>query len=360
MSFTPYTTPTPLPHRPHWNKTNWVEYFASNHPNIWFREQLEKNKTWSESNNSSSEPGPTDETQLDLDEEESKTFSIVVEKEENDSSDSGISWTLDKKENRESFINGLKLELESQNKTDKDTLTAPPKLTSKFFEDPFNPKPEEWIDWPPEKWIEWSESEEYKELYLNPRNKYQWNGVKQPDKVPVLDYREKQPVLITQWSTPLPALNTTTKPTVETKPPVVTKGERRPPPETNFPLATVSPTRDPNYVYRDGFVQRSPHQVIQGKSAVKDIQPEFIPAEKRNRDSSIITSDYIFNGGVESSQLPSSESVPLSNLPFERYKDRDTGAINPSMLLLTEKPFEYKKDVLPAAEGYNPLIQYPG
>ena len=103
MSFTPYTTPTPLPHRPHWNKTDWVEYFASNHPNIWFREQLEKNKTLSESRNSSSEPEPTDETQLDLDEEESKTFSIVVEKEENDSSDSGISWTLDKKENQESL-----------------------------------------------------------------------------------------------------------------------------------------------------------------------------------------------------------------------------------------------------------------
>ena len=129
-----------------------MEYFASNHPNIWFREQLEKNKTLSDSSNSSSdEPEPDDETQLDLDEEESKTFSIVVEKEENDSSDSGISWTLDKKENQESFINGLKLELESQNKTDKDTLTALPKLTSKFFEDPFNPKPEEWMDWPPEK-----------------------------------------------------------------------------------------------------------------------------------------------------------------------------------------------------------------
>ena len=149
----------------------------------------------------------------------------------------------------------------------------------------------------------------------------------------MLDYREKQPILITPWSTPQPNVKTATQPTkVETAAPVVTKGERRPPPETNLPLATVSPTRDPNYVYREGFVQRSPHQVVQGKSAIKDIQPLHIPVltEKRNRDRGVITSDYVYNGGVESSQLPSSENAPLSNLPFERYKDRETGAINPS------------------------------
>ena len=100
--------------------------------------------------------------------------------------------------------------------------------------------------------------------------------------------------------------------------------------------------------------------MIQGKSAVKDIQPLHIPVEKRNRDRGVITSDYVYNGGVQSSQLPSSENSPLSNLPFDRYKDRETGAINPSLLLLTKKPFEYKKDVLPAAEGYNPLTKYPG
>ena len=347
-----------------------MEYFADNHPNIWFREQLEKNETLTlethggwldlERNHTKAEEA---ENSSDLVEEESKTFNIVVEKEENDSSDSGITLTIDKSENQESFINGLKLELEKQNSTEKEYLTTPPKMTSKFFEDPLNPKPEEWLDWPPEKWIEWSQSEEYHQLYVDPRNNYEWSGVKQPEKVPVLDYREKQPILITPWSTPQPNVKTATQPTkVETAAPVVTKGERRPPPETNLPLATVSPTRDPNYVYREGFVQRSPHQVVQGKSAIKDIQPLHIPVltEKRNRDRGVITSDYVYNGGVESSQLPSSENAPLSNLPFERYKDRETGAINPSLLLLTKKPFEYKKDVLPAAEGYNPLIQYPG
>ena len=340
-----------------------MEYFADNHPNIWFREQQEKNKALNreKNRNNTSEAQPDDKSSLDLDKEESKTFSIVVEKEENDSSDSGITWTIDTSEDQESFINGLRLELEKHNRTEEDTANKPPQFSSKFFEDPLNPKPEEWLDWPPEKWIEWSESEEYHRLYVDPRNNYQWNGVKQPEKVPVLDYREKQPVLITQLSTTQPKVKT--KPTkVETEAPVVTKGERRPPPETNFPEATVSPTRNPNYVYKEGFVQRSPHQVVQGKSAVRDIQPLHIPVvkEKRNRDRGVITSDYVYNGGVESSQLPSSENAPLSNLPFERYKDRDSGAINPSLLLLTKKPFEYKKDVLPAAEGYNPLIQYPG
>ena len=150
MSFTPYTTPTPLPNRPNWNKTDWVEYFADNHPNIWFREQQEKKKTLNKDNSSEAQPDH-------LDKEERKTFNIIVEKEENDSSDSGITWTIDTSEDQESFINGLKLELEKHNKTEKDTASMSPKLSSKFFEDPLNPKPEEWLDWPPEKWIEWSE-----------------------------------------------------------------------------------------------------------------------------------------------------------------------------------------------------------
>ena len=75
---------------------------------------------------------------------------------------------------------------------------------SKFFADPHNPDPSEWSDWLPEKWIEWSESEEYKELYSNPLNSYRPPQVSQPDKVPVLDYREKFPVIVTQLSTARP------------------------------------------------------------------------------------------------------------------------------------------------------------
>lgn len=45
MSFEPYTTPTPLPKRPDWSNEDWVNYFKTNHPNFWFKEQLLKNYT---------------------------------------------------------------------------------------------------------------------------------------------------------------------------------------------------------------------------------------------------------------------------------------------------------------------------
>ena len=42
ISFTPYTTPTPLPNRPDWKKEDWLEYFRENHPNFWFEKELKK------------------------------------------------------------------------------------------------------------------------------------------------------------------------------------------------------------------------------------------------------------------------------------------------------------------------------
>ena len=41
ISFTPYTTPTPLPKRPDWKKDDWLAYFKENHPNFWFQKQLQ-------------------------------------------------------------------------------------------------------------------------------------------------------------------------------------------------------------------------------------------------------------------------------------------------------------------------------
>ena len=72
---------------------------------------------------------------------------------------------------------------------------------SQFFADPRNPQPSEWSDWPPEKWVEWSESEEYRELYTDPANSYRPPQVSRPDQVPILDYREKLPVILTKLST---------------------------------------------------------------------------------------------------------------------------------------------------------------
>ena len=42
ISFTPYTTPTPLPKRPDWKHEDWIDYFKENHPNFWFQKNLRK------------------------------------------------------------------------------------------------------------------------------------------------------------------------------------------------------------------------------------------------------------------------------------------------------------------------------
>ena len=42
ISFTPYTTPTPLPNRPNWKNEDWLDYFKENHPNFWFQKQLKE------------------------------------------------------------------------------------------------------------------------------------------------------------------------------------------------------------------------------------------------------------------------------------------------------------------------------
>ena len=336
MSFTPYTTPTPLPNRPDWNKTDWVEYFKGNHPNFWFKEQLEKNKT------------------IELEKEPDKAKNI---------SGNSITWLVKKTEENEALINGIKIDITNNETTERDKPDDSTKLPSKFFADPLNPQPSEWLDWPPEKWLEWSESDEYQKLYKDPKNAYNPSGVKQPEHVPAVAYKDKQPILITKWTTPQPYVRITEKEGDSVTPaPVVSKGQRLPPPESNFPRATASPTRDPSYLYRKDFVQKSPHQAVQSHNVVQDIRPLHLPqvTEGRNTNSASLASDYLYNEGFESSQLPRSDNRPLSNLAFDRYKDRDTGAINPTLLLLTKKPFQYKKDSLPAAEGYNPLNRYQG
>ena len=212
--------------------------------------------------------------------------------------------------------------------------------SSNFFKDPLKPQVEEWADWPPEKWIEWSESDEYKDLYTNSKNYYQPSGVEQPDSVPILDHREKTPVISVQWSTPPTLTSQNLKQQKVEKVPLkkfYSKGDVSPPPETYLPPPTQSPTEDPNYVY----LGSSSNAISSRRSQLSDIKPEFIVNKKKAGPTSL-NSDYIYNNGFESSGLPSAEYSQLSSLQFERFKDRETGAINPSMLLLTQKPAHLK------------------
>jgi len=47
------------------------------------------------------------------------------------------------------------------------------------------------------------------------------------------------------------------------------QGVKSPPPETNFPKATPSPTLSPNYIYNNGFKDTNPHRQVATKNAVK-------------------------------------------------------------------------------------------
>ena len=242
------------------------------------------------------------------------------------------------------------IEFMSQQNQDKNNVkaeTGEAPLASKFFKDPLKPQPEEWLNWPPERWVEWSKSEEYRDLYTSSKNIYRPSGVEQPVSPPEVGYREKMPVILTQWSTPTPR---PTKPGLLVKKKIqerskeVIRGRVSPPPETFFPDPTQSPTEDPNYIYKGNYNKTKPTS----RSQLNDIKPQFVINEQRKTPGSM-SSDYLYNKNFESSGLPSSEYSPLSNLEFERYKDRGTGAINPSLLLLTDKP-NYAKEGLPAVE----------
>ena len=110
ISFTPYTTPTPLPNRPEWNKDDWLNYFKGNHPNFWFQKHLQE------------------QIKTKFNDTVQEAFRQEAIKEENELKENG--------------------EEESQ------------------FDY------ENWKSWSPEEWIRWSNSKEYKEKYLNVLNPY--------------------------------------------------------------------------------------------------------------------------------------------------------------------------------------------
>ena len=276
-----------MPNRPDWNASDWKEYFQENHPNFWFKEQLKK------------------ETLARNEKEKLIEFLERLS------------------------VNAEQSEVEKQNIKTKSSL---------FFKDPLKPKPEEWIDWTPEKWLQWADSDEYKRLYASSKNIYRPSGVQQPDpeSVPILEYKDKMPVFFSKWSTPKTKIKSTTmtpeaqKRTANNE--IISVGVNKQPEQTFLFNPTQSPTEDPSYIYaRNDLPDFS-------KSQVKEIDSNIFVNEKRRVPSSV-SSDYLYNNKFQSSNgLPSSEFSALQSLEFARFKDRETGAINPSMLLLTKKP----------------------
>ena len=322
-----------MPHRPEWNATQWKEYFKGHHPNFWFKEKLKQ------------------EALAKQEKEKLINFlSEIEEKEELNKSKSVSQIDLFERE-LISFINDTVEEMED----DEAEVTK-----SKFFKDPLKPQPEEWSNWPPEKWIEWSKSDEYKDLYVSSSNIYQPSGVQQAESIPILDYREKMPVIVTQLSTTakpqIPSPSYQSRSSISKN---VTKGKISPPPETFFPQPTQSPTKDPNYIYQNGYDQNL-EQSSKSRSQLSETKSNnFVVNSSQKKSQSSLSSDYVYGKGFESSGLPSSEYSSLSNLEFERFKDRDSGAVNPSMLLLTNKPnILGRNGGLPAAEiPFDPFNQ---
>ena len=74
------------------------------------------------------------------------------------------------------------------------------------------------------------------------------------------------------------------------------------------------------------------------------MQPIYIDKERKEEIHSR-TNDYVISARPQDipslGSLPSSERYQPPSLPFSRYKDKNSGAVNPAMLLLTEKPFDY-------------------
>ena len=158
--------------------------------------------------------------------------------------------------------------------------TETEQLASKFFMDPLRPQPEEWLNWPPERWVEWAQSQEYRDLYTSSKNIYRPSGVEQPDSPPVLGYREKMPVILTQWSTPAPPSSTPgllIKEEIRERNKEVIRGKVSPPPETFFPDPTQSPTEDPNYIYQVNYNKTK----TRTRSHLNDIQRQFVINEQR-------------------------------------------------------------------------------
>ena len=268
------------------------------------------------------------------------------------------------KEEFQDIVDAVSKVMMEHDKEGVEERTAQSDEDSPFFADPHNPEPSEWSSWPPEKWLEWSESEEYRELYSNPLNSYRPPQVSQPDRVPILDYREKFPVIVSKLSNARPSSSPPSPLRAEgnQSPPsrssTVHRGKVSAPPETFFPAATASPTRNPDYIYREDYREKSsPYLNNNLKSVLSDVKPEFIINEPRARPSSL-TSDYLYNQGFESSGLPASENQRLSALPFERFKDRESGAVMPDLLLLSSQPLT---EGLPAAEiDFDPFQGRPG
>jgi hypothetical protein len=96
---------------------------------------------------------------------------------------------------------------------------------------------------------------------------------------------------------------------------------------------------------------------------LQDLQPLYLTegAKETKEETHSRNSGYIRRDPSSTGPLPSSERYRPPSLPFSRYKERTSGAVDPAMLLLTEKPFDYiRNNALDASfDNYQPIGPLP-
>ena len=121
-----------------------------------------------------------------------------------------------------------------------------------------------WKAWTPADWLRWSSSKEYKDNYLNPLNPYLVKEGKRPFKVhPDLDpsddpdpnVRNNAAVFLTLFKNPA-AKTTNTPAKVESEEKEIVTTTENIHKAHKFSRPTVSPTKDPHYVYSGSGTRR--------------------------------------------------------------------------------------------------------
>ena len=153
-----------------------------------------------------------------------------------------------------------------------------------------------WKNWTPAEWLKWSNSKEYKDNYLNRRNPYLVKEGKLPFKIhedehpeddPNPDVRSNSAIFMTLFKNPAKLTELTTTTTIEKEvtitaaPKVATSSTTTTtnPRDRHFSKPTVSPTKDPHYVYL-GSSDRVKNAPLLGLSNEYIMKPENADTEK--------------------------------------------------------------------------------
>ena len=220
-----------------------------------------------------------------------------------------------------------------------------------------------WKNWSPDEWVRWSASKEYKESFLNPLNPYLVKEGKMPFKIhqdlnpdddPVPDVRSNSAVFMTLFKNPAKRTETKNKDSeekyleeevidekekeekvIENEEMKITEERKEVTTDrtNHFPKPTVSPTKDPHYVYREYSgpsknrnnqnLGLSSEYIIKKevttevptriRNAFEEGRYEFRPSRFRQKEPILLSGSSLF--GSVSDPVKSSRQTGGSNYP---------------------------------------------